>query len=79
MTDYVSTERHGRVAVITVDDPPVNALSFHVREPLLQPLSKPPATTEVTAIVLATAGRTFIAGADISEFGKPIAPPTCAT
>ncbi len=76
MTDYVSTERHGRVAVITVDNPPVNALSFHVREPLLAAFEAARDDNEVTAIVLATAGRTFIAGADISEFGKPIAPPT---
>ena len=59
---------HGNVAVLTLNSPPVNALSFNVRDGLHQGITA--ALGEpVDAIVLICAGRTFIAGADISEFG----------
>ena len=67
----VSLERRGRVAVLTVDNPPVNALSQHVRLGLRDGLRQAGGDAAVAAIVLACAGRTFIAGADITEFGKP--------
>ena len=57
-----------RVAVLTVDNPPVNALSWHVRQGIFDGLNQAMADG-ASAIVLICAGRTFIAGADISEFG----------
>ena len=59
------------VAVLTLDSPPVNALSAPVRDGLAQGIAKALADPAVKSIVLICAGRTFIAGADISEFGKP--------
>jgi len=67
----VSLDRRGRMAVLTVDNPPVNALSHHVRVGLRDGLRQAGSDPGVAAIVLACAGRTFIAGADITEFGKP--------
>jgi 3-hydroxyacyl-CoA dehydrogenase len=59
------------IATITIDSPPVNALSSHVRDGLKRAVEAAEANGGVKAIVLICAGRTFIAGADISEFGKP--------
>jgi 3-hydroxyacyl-CoA dehydrogenase len=70
MSETVSIERRGAVAVITADNPPVNALSKPVRAGLLAAFSEA-ADADIRAVVLACAGRTFFAGADISEFGKP--------
>ncbi|PAP93824.1 3-hydroxyacyl-CoA dehydrogenase NAD-binding domain-containing protein [Mesorhizobium wenxiniae] len=75
MSNFVSVTRDGGVAVVTIDNPPVNALSFHVREPLMQALVSLRDEPDVSAIVIACAGRTFIAGADITEFGKPVQQP----
>jgi 3-hydroxyacyl-CoA dehydrogenase len=69
------TEKHGRVAVIAIDNPPVNALSHAVREGLLGCLQAVAADDSVDACVLHCRGRTFIAGADIREFGQPPAAP----
>jgi 3-hydroxyacyl-CoA dehydrogenase len=59
----------GDVAVITLDSPPVNALSFNVRDGLFAGFKAAIDDPAAAAIVLICAGRTFIAGADISEFG----------
>jgi 3-hydroxyacyl-CoA dehydrogenase len=59
------------IAVVTVDSPPVNALSASVRDGLQAAFEKAIADEDAKAIVLICVGRTFIAGADISEFGKP--------
>src|SRR5580765_2182633 len=59
----------GDVAVITLDSPPVNALSFNVRDGLFEGFKAAIADPAATAIVVICGGRTFIAGADISEFG----------
>jgi 3-hydroxyacyl-CoA dehydrogenase len=59
------------VAVLTVNNPPVNALSQHVRQGLHDGITQAVADGGVQAIVIVCAGRTFIAGADITEFGKP--------
>jgi 3-hydroxyacyl-CoA dehydrogenase len=59
------------VAVLTVNNPPVNALSQHVRQGLRDGLKQASEDGGVAAIVITCAGRTFIAGADITEFGKP--------
>jgi 3-hydroxyacyl-CoA dehydrogenase len=65
----------GEVATVTIDSPPVNALSQAVRDGLKRGVEAAEANPAVKAIVLICAGRTFLAGADISEFGKPPAPP----
>lgn len=67
----VTMEKDGDVAVIIVNNPPVNALSWHVRQGLEDNFGAALADDSVKAIVLRCAGATFIAGADISEFGKP--------
>ena len=65
----------GRVGVITVDNPPVNALSAAVRTGIAEGVAKAIADPEIGAIVIICEGRTFFAGADITEFGKaPIEP-----
>ena len=74
-TAFVQSARRGPVSVVTVDNPPVNALSQGVRQGLLDGLTGAVADPETRAIVLVCAGRTFVAGADITEFGKPAQPP----
>jgi 3-hydroxyacyl-CoA dehydrogenase len=71
MSDYVTVERRGEVAVVTIDNPPVNALSLHMREPLHAALVDLDGDASVKAVVVSCAGRTFVSGADISEFGSP--------
>jgi 3-hydroxyacyl-CoA dehydrogenase len=61
----------GEIAVLTVNSPPVNALSQQVRLGLVKGMQQAVGNTAVKAIVLICNGRTFIAGADITEFGKP--------
>jgi 3-hydroxyacyl-CoA dehydrogenase len=56
---------------VTINSPPVNALSADVRNGLRDGVTQAAADPAVKAIVIICAGRTFIAGADISEFGKP--------
>ena len=75
----VKSERISAVAVVTVDSPPVNALSHAVRSALKTALDAAIADPAVEAIVLACAGRTFIAGADIGELGKPRPEPLTPT
>ncbi len=60
--------REGDVAIITLNSPPVNALSFNVRDGLYEGF-KQAIASDAKAIVLICEGRTFIAGADITEFG----------
>jgi len=67
----VTTERHGDVLVILVNNPPVNALSWHVRQGLKDGVEEALADDAIKSVVLRCAGQTFIAGADITEFGKP--------
>ncbi|MBP0491948.1 3-hydroxyacyl-CoA dehydrogenase NAD-binding domain-containing protein [Pararoseomonas indoligenes] len=64
------------IAVIRIANPPVNALSAAVRGGLKRAAEAAAADPAVRAIVLAAEGKTFIAGADISEFGKPPVPPS---
>ncbi len=71
----VSLERDGAIAVITIDNPPVNALSREVRAGLIAALDEAAEDDAIRAIVLACAGRTFCAGADIREFDLPPQPP----
>jgi len=76
ITQSVDLGSRGRVAVLTVDNPPVNALSQHVRKGLHDGIKQATADGAVQAIVIVCAGRTFIAGADITEFGKPPTEPS---
>jgi 3-hydroxyacyl-CoA dehydrogenase len=64
------------IATILIDYPPVNALAAPVRGALLTALDRAATDPEVVAVVLACAGRTFVAGADIGEFGRPPQPPS---
>ncbi len=59
------------IAIITINNPPVNALGHAVREGIVQAMQKADADPAVKAVVLICEGRTFHAGADITEFGKP--------
>ena len=74
-TTPVSTKRLGGVAVVTITNPPVNALSHPVRVGLLEAVQEAADDDSVDAIVIACAGRTFSAGADINEFGAPLQTP----
>jgi 3-hydroxyacyl-CoA dehydrogenase len=71
VSEVVKVERHDAVAIVTVNSPPVNALSAAVRKGIADGVKSAQADDSVKAIVIACAGRTFIAGADITEFGKP--------
>ncbi|WP_316154463.1 3-hydroxyacyl-CoA dehydrogenase NAD-binding domain-containing protein [Cupriavidus sp. BIC8F] len=66
------------IAVLTLDSPPVNALSAAVRSGIRDGMARALADDAVTAVVLICAGKTFVAGADITEFGKPPAGPSLA-
>ncbi|MBN9251817.1 MAG: enoyl-CoA hydratase/isomerase family protein [Mesorhizobium sp.] len=67
----VTFTRDGTVGVIMIDNPPVNAASHAVRAGLMAALAEANEDAQVQAIVLACAGRTFVAGADVKEFGQP--------
>ena len=71
----VTIERTGDVAVVTIDNPPVNALSQGLRQDLWNAAETLDADPSVRAVVLIGQGRTFIAGADVNELGKPPMPP----
>ena len=68
LTETVRLETDGEIALVIVDNPPVNALSWHVRQGLLDGMTTA-VSNGAAGIVLLCEGRTFIAGADISEFG----------
>ncbi|WOK35860.1 3-hydroxyacyl-CoA dehydrogenase NAD-binding domain-containing protein [Sphingomonas sp. C3-2] len=71
----VTTERHGEVLVIISNNPPVNALGAAVRQGLKAGLEEALGDDAVKAVVIRCDGRTFFAGADITEFGKgPVEP-----
>ena len=67
----VCVDRQDDVAVVTIENPPVNAASQVVRQGLVEAVKECDADPRLKAVVLACAGRTFVAGADIREFGKP--------
>src|ERR1700681_3504668 len=76
-SELVRFEKDGDIGVITVDNPPVNALSPGVPEGIVAAVDKGNADPAVKAMILIGAGRSFIAGADIRQFGKgPSTPPT---
>ncbi|MEP3783846.1 MAG: 3-hydroxyacyl-CoA dehydrogenase NAD-binding domain-containing protein [Ascidiaceihabitans sp.] len=71
MSDPIAYERDGDVAVLTINNPPVNALSQAVRQGLMARMDQAEGDAGVKAVVIVGEGRAFIAGADITEFGKP--------
>src|SRR5438094_4881381 len=76
-SELVHFENDNGIGVITVDNPPVNALSPGVPEGIVAAVDKGNADPAVKAMVLIGAGRSFIAGADIRQFGRgPSAPPS---
>jgi 3-hydroxyacyl-CoA dehydrogenase len=75
MSTPVTLQRHGDVALIVIDNPPVNAISHAVRSALLQAVIEADEDPGIRAIVLHGAGRNFIAGADIRELDRPAQEP----
>ena len=71
MDNPVSRRDDDGVAILTTDNPPVNATSLAVRDGLKRAVQEADADASIGAIVIACAGRTFFAGADMQEFGKP--------
>jgi 3-hydroxyacyl-CoA dehydrogenase len=71
MTDAVLRSTEGRIGILTVNNPPVNALAAAVRDGIKEGVEAFGKDANIDAIVLIGGGRTFIAGADIREFGKP--------
>ena len=70
INDVTTLEKEGGIAVVTLNSPPVNALSAPVREGIANGIKQAIDDPDVKAIVLICEGKTFIAGADITEFGK---------
>jgi 3-hydroxyacyl-CoA dehydrogenase len=77
MGSPVRLERSGRIGLVIVDNPPVNAISHSVRQGLKDRFGQAAQDASIAAIVLLCDGRTFIAGADLAEFDAPILEPTC--
>ena len=71
MSDKIAYSRHGDVAVLRIQNPPVNALSQAVRQGLADAMDRAEAEEGVKAVLILGDGRAFIAGADITEFGRP--------
>lgn len=71
ISDVVTSRREGPVWIVTIDYPPVNALGVEVRRGLLAAVESADQDADIRAVLLLGAGRHFIAGADIREFGKP--------
>lgn len=67
----VTTEHRGSIVVVTANSPPVNALSVDVRKGLKSAVEEAGKNDDVAAVILICEGRTFFAGADITELGKP--------
>jgi 3-hydroxyacyl-CoA dehydrogenase len=75
MNQAVRLERDGDVAIIVIDNPPVNAGSIAVRRGVLDAVNEIEADGTLRAAVLIGAGKTFVAGSDLREFGQPIQQP----
>jgi 3-hydroxyacyl-CoA dehydrogenase len=74
-TSPISTTRHGDVLIVTSNNPPVNALGAAVRQGLVAAIEEAEVDDAIKAVVIRCEGQTFFAGADISEFGKPMVMP----
>jgi 3-hydroxyacyl-CoA dehydrogenase len=71
----ITSRRHGDVLIVTSNNPPVNALGHAVREGLVKAMEEADSDDSVKAVVIICQGQTFFAGADITEFGKPMQMP----
>ncbi len=71
INDVAKLSLLGEIAVLALDSPPVNALSARLRDGIKGGIDQALADTDIRAIVLICRGKTFVAGADITEFGKP--------
>jgi 3-hydroxyacyl-CoA dehydrogenase len=71
INDVVSIERQGAIALLALNNPPVNAASHALRSGIWQAVAALQDEASIEAIAIYGLGRTFIAGADIREFGKP--------
>jgi 3-hydroxyacyl-CoA dehydrogenase len=76
MTSPITTSRQGDVLILTSDNPPVNALGAAVRQGLQAGIEEAKGDDSIKAVVIIAAGKTFFAGADITEFGKPMQEPS---
>ncbi|MDG2532744.1 3-hydroxyacyl-CoA dehydrogenase NAD-binding domain-containing protein [Sphingomonas sp. HITSZ_GF] len=76
MTSPITTTRQGDVLIITSDNPPVNALGAAVRQGIQAGIEEAKGDDSIKAVVITCAGKTFFAGADITEFGKPMQEPS---
>ena len=74
-TSPITTSRHGDVLIVTSNNPPVNALGAAVRQGLVAAIEEADGDDAIKAVVIRCEGQTFFAGADISEFGKPMVMP----
>ncbi|MEX0603943.1 MAG: 3-hydroxyacyl-CoA dehydrogenase NAD-binding domain-containing protein [Marinobacter sp.] len=79
MSEVVSYDREGAIGIITVNYPPVNALGHAVRTGLLEALKQGQTDNDAKMLLVVCEGRTFVAGADIREFGKPMQEPGLVT
>jgi 3-hydroxyacyl-CoA dehydrogenase len=70
-TSPITLSRVDGIVTISIDNPPVNALSQAVRQGLAETIATITADASIRGVILACAGRTFVAGADIREFGRP--------
>ncbi len=61
----------GKIAVVTINNPPVNALSHHIRQGLVEAITRINEDEDIEGVIITGEGRIFIGGADIKEFGKP--------
>ena len=75
MTGQVHLQRDGDIAVVIIDNPPVNAGSHDIRKGLLAAIDEVERDERLAGAVLIGAGRSFISGSDIREFDLPLAPP----
>jgi len=75
MQEIVTFSKEGNIGLIVVNNPPVNALSQAVRQGIKTGVEKGIADKDILAMIIICEGRTFIAGADIREFGKPMMEP----
>ena len=72
----VSVSYDGEISIIKISNPPVNAISLEVRNGLLNAVNELEKKEEVKAVIICAPDRTFLAGADIREFGKNLGGPT---
>jgi 3-hydroxyacyl-CoA dehydrogenase len=75
MSEVVTFSKQGNIGLIIVNNPPVNALAQAVRAGIRDGVERGIADKDVSAMIIISEGRTFTAGADIREFGKPSQPP----